>query len=61
MKLSEISEIIKFDRVKFTDNYPPRIFKTAQKFKNLEVISMIYKSDKLYNKPFYSLAGDSNE
>jgi dipeptidyl aminopeptidase/acylaminoacyl peptidase len=47
MKLSEISEIIKFDRVKFTDNYPPRIFKTAQKFKNLEVISMIYKSDKL--------------
>jgi dipeptidyl aminopeptidase/acylaminoacyl peptidase len=47
MNLSQISEIIKFKKIVFTNRYPPNIVKLAKKYNNLEVISIIYASDNL--------------
>jgi len=47
MNLSQISKIIRFKQIVITERFPPMIVKLAQKFNNLEIISIIYTSDNL--------------
>ena len=48
MSLEEISNIIKFKKIEFKKNkYPEFIYNKIKEYPNIEVISMIYKSDKL--------------
>jgi dipeptidyl aminopeptidase/acylaminoacyl peptidase len=47
MELSEISEIVKYKYITFNETYPDHIQKLANKHKDIEIISIIYKSDNL--------------
>ena len=47
MNLSQISEIIRFKQIVITESFPAMFVKLAQKFNNIEIISIIYTSDNL--------------
>lgn len=47
MNLSNIKEIISLKKINFDKKYPEHIQKLSKKHKNVEIIYIIYKSDKL--------------
>jgi dipeptidyl aminopeptidase/acylaminoacyl peptidase len=47
MNLSDIKEIIKFKKINFDKKYPEHVQKLSKKHKNVEIINIFYKSDKL--------------